>query len=44
MVPLQEEAYALDVGLEEFRLLGDCERPGKILNATRDGFFAAMAL
>lgn len=44
MTARTDEAYALDPGAAEFQILGDCRHPGKILQAVRDGFFAAIAL
>ncbi|WP_258360343.1 FAD-dependent oxidoreductase [Moorella sulfitireducens] len=44
MKALTAEAYALGALVTEFRPIGDCRKVGKILNATTDGFFAAMDL
>ncbi len=41
---LTEQAYAFGETINEFRVIGDARKAGKILNATRDGFFAAIAL
>lgn len=37
-----ETAYALGAVCPVFRVIGDCNRPGKILEAVRDGYFAAL--
>lgn len=39
-----EEALAFEGDVSRFRVIGDCNKAGKILNATFDGFFAAMDL
>lgn len=44
MCALTKEAYELDGEAPELYLIGDCKKVGKILNATRDGYFAAVAL
>ncbi len=41
---LTEEAYALGIGMTEFEVIGDAAKPGKILDATKTGFFRAMNL
>lgn len=44
MRALSEQALAFEGGVSRFRCLGDCEKAGKILNATMDGFYAVMDL
>ncbi len=44
MRALSAEAYAFGETINEFRVIGDAHKAGKILNATRDGFFAAIGL
>jgi hypothetical protein len=44
MKALTKEAYALGADVVDFSVLGDAVKPGKIQDATRTGFFAAMNL
>lgn len=44
MKGLTAEAYTFGEKINEFRVIGDANKAGKILNATRDGFFAAIEL
>jgi pyruvate/2-oxoglutarate dehydrogenase complex dihydrolipoamide dehydrogenase (E3) component len=44
MKALTKEAYALGTDVVDFSVLGDAVKPGKIQDATRTGFFAAMNL
>ena len=44
MKALTEEAYALGKNVVDFAVIGDADKPGKIQDATRTGFFGAMNL
>lgn len=44
MRALTKESYALDIDALDFAVIGDAVKPGKIQDATRTGFFAAMDL
>lgn len=44
MKALTGQALAFEGDVSRFRCIGDCNKAGKILDATRDGFYAAMDL
>jgi pyruvate/2-oxoglutarate dehydrogenase complex dihydrolipoamide dehydrogenase (E3) component len=42
LIPLTDTVEALRFCAEDFYSAGDCNRPRKIINATREGYYAAM--